>query len=79
MKKLYCHECSNYLMGGDGECHDCGCGWKQAVDKEGITGFIYTHWDCLDCGAANETEGDAKGEEVICCDCEAKFIIEGVR
>lgn len=26
---LYCPECSNYLMGGDGEYHDCSCGWKQ--------------------------------------------------
>lgn len=26
---LYCPECNNYLMGGDGECHDCSCGWKQ--------------------------------------------------
>lgn len=31
---LYCLVCSNYLMGGDGECHDCiVCGWKQPVIK----------------------------------------------
>lgn len=29
MKSLYCGDCSNYLMGGDGECHDYSCGWKQ--------------------------------------------------
>lgn len=29
MKKLYCADCGNYLMAGDGECHDCPCGWKQ--------------------------------------------------
>lgn len=32
MQKLYCGSCSNYLMGGDGECHDCPCGWKQPVE-----------------------------------------------
>lgn len=30
-QKLYCPECSAYLMAGDGECHDCSCGWKQFV------------------------------------------------
>lgn len=30
-EKLYCPECSNYLMAGDGKCHDCPCGWKQFV------------------------------------------------
>lgn len=34
MKVLYCRECSEYLMGGDGECHDCVCGWKQPVEVE---------------------------------------------
>lgn len=29
MTKLYCPECGNYLEGGDGENHDCWCGWKQ--------------------------------------------------
>ena len=32
MTRLYCLECSEYLEGGDGECHDCLCGWKQPVD-----------------------------------------------
>lgn len=32
MKKLYCPECSAYLEGGDGECKDCHCGWKQPID-----------------------------------------------
>lgn len=27
--KLYCPDCGNYLMAGDGECHDCHCGWTQ--------------------------------------------------
>ncbi|MGM0938545.1 MAG: hypothetical protein ACQEWL_18850 [Pseudomonadota bacterium] len=34
MKKLYCPECSAYLEGGDGECKDCHCGWKQPVSEE---------------------------------------------
>lgn len=29
MDKLYCPECNAYLMAGDGQCHDCSCGWKQ--------------------------------------------------
>ena len=33
MKKLYCPECLNYLMGGSGEMNDCGCGWTQPEDK----------------------------------------------
>lgn len=32
MTRLYCPECSEYLEGGDGECHDCSCGWKQPVE-----------------------------------------------
>ncbi|GAC1605796.1 MAG: hypothetical protein NVS3B3_04350 [Aquirhabdus sp.] len=29
-KSLYCPNCSEYLEGGDGECHDClHCGWQQ--------------------------------------------------
>lgn len=31
MQKMYCPECSNYLMVGTGECVDCSCGWKQDV------------------------------------------------
>lgn len=34
MKKLYCPECSAYLEGGDGECNDCHCGWKQPMEEE---------------------------------------------
>ncbi|MDC9765964.1 hypothetical protein [Proteus mirabilis] len=34
MKKLYCLECSAYLEGGDGECKDCHCGWKQPMEEE---------------------------------------------
>lgn len=34
MEKLYCPECNNYLMAGDGHCHDCPCGWKQYVPSE---------------------------------------------
>ncbi|MDY7537561.1 hypothetical protein QN372_00195 [Undibacterium sp. RTI2.1] len=29
MKSYTCPQCANYLMGSDGECHDCHCGWKQ--------------------------------------------------
>lgn len=32
MKLLYCRDCGSYLMAGDGECHDCHCGWKQPED-----------------------------------------------
>lgn len=35
MTRLYCPECSEYLEGGDGECHDCSCGWKQPVETFG--------------------------------------------
>ena len=34
MKRLYCPECGEYLEGGDGECKDCHCGWKQPPDEE---------------------------------------------
>lgn len=34
MQKLYCGDCNNYLMAGDGQCHDCPCGWKQEVEPE---------------------------------------------
>lgn len=34
MKKLYCPECGNYLEGGDGDMHDCCCGWKQPEEPE---------------------------------------------
>ena len=34
MKKLYCPECGNYLEGGDGDMHDCCCGWKQPDEAE---------------------------------------------
>lgn len=44
MKCLYCGDCSNYLMGGDGECHDCHCGWKQPEDQED------DHYTCDRCG-----------------------------
>lgn len=32
MNRLYCPECSEYLEGGDGECHDYSCGWKQPAE-----------------------------------------------
>ncbi len=32
MDRLYCPICNEYLEGGDGECHDCSCGWQQPVD-----------------------------------------------
>lgn len=34
MSRLYCPECAEYLMAGDGECHDCSCGWCQPVDRD---------------------------------------------
>jgi len=30
---LYCPECNSYLEGGDGENHDCSCGWKQPIQN----------------------------------------------
>ena len=33
MKKLYCPEYGNYLE-GDGDMHDCCCGWKQPEETE---------------------------------------------
>lgn len=33
MRKLYCPKCGAYLEGGDGECHDCRCGWQQPQDN----------------------------------------------
>lgn len=39
MKKLYCPECSSYLEGGDGECKDCRCGWKQPVEEAKESAF----------------------------------------
>lgn len=33
MKLLYCPKCNNYLEGGDGENHDCSCGWSQPMDE----------------------------------------------
>jgi len=34
MKLLYCPVCQNYLLAGDGELHDCCCGWKQPEQTE---------------------------------------------
>ena len=36
MNQLYCGACQNYLMGSDGECHDCSCGWKQPIESSDI-------------------------------------------
>lgn len=33
MKYLYCGRCGEYLEGGDGECYDCHCGWKQSQEN----------------------------------------------
>lgn len=47
-QKLYCAECGEYLMGGDGECHDCSCGWKQFVPAEREVKLTASHADtCL--------------------------------
>lgn len=34
IESLYCHDCGNYLMAGDGHCHDCPCGWTQPVYED---------------------------------------------
>jgi hypothetical protein len=33
MERMYCGDCSNYLMGSDGNCHDCYCGWTQTKEE----------------------------------------------
>jgi len=40
MSQLYCGACQNYLMGSDGECHDCSCGWKQPIESRNESGEI---------------------------------------
>ncbi len=48
MTRLYCPECSEYLEGGDGECHDCSCGWKQPVETfEDDTSTLQVAYDEL--------------------------------
>ncbi len=34
MMRIYCPLCGNYLMAGDGECHDCHCGWRQEPEED---------------------------------------------
>ena len=33
LSRLYCPHCGAYLEGGDGELKDCGCGWKQPINR----------------------------------------------
>lgn len=63
MESLYCKKCGNYLMAGDGHCHDCHCGWKQEIDKE----------DCMCCngfGVVEEwNDTNHEWEDVTCSVC----------
>ena len=34
MNRLYCPDCGNYLMGSDGDCHNCHCGWMQPLSQD---------------------------------------------
>lgn len=42
-------------------------------DLERIRGYLKTHYDCTQCGAVFETDGDTKGETVTCDDCGAEY------
>ena len=44
-----------------------------------VIGFLYTHWDCPECGHSNEEEGDASSESVECVDCGEIVTIREVR
>lgn len=61
MTRLYCPECSEYLEGGDGECHDCSCGWKQAVDDQCFSGEL----DALKAESAALQKENAELKEAI--------------
>lgn len=43
-----------------------------------VTGYIYTHADCPNCGEAGDYEGDRSHEEVRCTACGETFKIGGV-
>jgi len=73
LKKLYCDNCGNYLMGGDGECHDCHCGWKQPVnEKKSCNGCGNDDAEyvtsCPHCGSEKCDQCDA-GDDVECGNC----------
>ena len=44
-------------------------------EREDVTGYIYTHWDCPACGEVNEFEGQASNDEAECQECGCKVNI----
>ena len=42
---------------------------------EDVHGYLYTHWDCPECGEVNEVEGQAVNEEAECPACGYKVRI----
>lgn len=65
--KLYCGDCGDYLMAGDGECHDCSCGWKQPVKN-----FDLKCWAC-DEGMAFYERSENDG---FCIHCQAEIELD---
>lgn len=45
------------------------------MEKETVTGFTYTHFDCPECGEALEREGDFTGE-TECDACNHVFVVD---
>ncbi|EIW6162754.1 hypothetical protein MF451_003751 [Salmonella enterica subsp. enterica serovar Saintpaul] len=75
LTKLYCPQCGNYLMGSDGNNHDCLCGWEQPRAKklppcEGCGNDDPEYVEhCTTCGAQKCDMCDM-GDDVECGNCE---------
>lgn len=67
MKKLYCPECTNYLLAGDGEMHDCCCGWTQPKNDNEISCWSCSH----EMSYQDRIENDG-----FCPECNAEIEIE---
>jgi hypothetical protein len=71
-RSLYCRECNNYLMSGDGECHDCVCGWKQPVELDSFPDKAIL--DSINRSTVDWTLRAARGEcGWVCADCCQSF------
>lgn len=51
---------------------------EESDEIESVLGWLYTHWDCPSCDAANEIEADVSGEIVECPECGKKVKISQV-
>ncbi|EOH1034833.1 hypothetical protein ACLMYS_003806 [Salmonella enterica] len=73
MTKLYCPQCNNYLMGSDGNNHDCLCGWEQPHINGECEGCGNEHptytKNCPHCGGCKCDACDM-GDDVECPNCE---------